>query len=53
MQSTQVTVISYAGKLRIGIGVEKDFIDPYKFKSCIANAFDMISEAAVGPYRYH
>ncbi|XP_074378163.1 wax ester synthase/diacylglycerol acyltransferase 5-like [Apium graveolens] len=48
-QSTQVTVISYAGKLRIGVGVEKDFIDPHKFKSCIANAFDLISEAAVGP----
>lgn len=48
MQSTQVTVISCAGKLRLGIAVEKDFIDPQKFKSCISDAFDMISEAAVG-----
>lgn len=47
-QSTQVTVISCAGKLRLGIAVEKDFIDPQKFKSCISDAFDMISEAAVG-----
>ena len=49
MQSSQVTVISYAGKLRIGIGVEKDFIDPHKFKSCIADAFNLISQAAVVP----
>ncbi|WOG91759.1 hypothetical protein DCAR_0311010 [Daucus carota subsp. sativus] len=48
-QSSQVTVISYAGKLRIGIGVEKDFIDPHKFKSCIADAFNLISQAAVVP----
>lgn len=45
-QSAEVTVMSYMGKIRLGIGVEKDFINPHKFKSCIANAFDMISEAA-------
>ncbi|KAK1368427.1 O-acyltransferase WSD1-like [Heracleum sosnowskyi] len=45
-QSAEVTVMSYMGKLRLGIGVEKDFINPHKFKSCIANALDMISEAA-------
>ncbi|KAL8107791.1 hypothetical protein AgCh_024261 [Apium graveolens] len=45
-QSAEVTVMSYMGKLRLGIGVEKDFINPHKFKSCISKAFDMISEAA-------
>ncbi|KAL8126780.1 hypothetical protein AgCh_013898 [Apium graveolens] len=48
-QSSQVTVLSYVGKLRLGIAVEKDFIDPNKFKSCISDAFDMISKAAVEP----
>lgn len=48
-QSLSVTLASYVGKLRFTIGVEKDFIDPHKFKSCIEKAFDMIFEAAVIP----
>ncbi|XP_071905888.1 wax ester synthase/diacylglycerol acyltransferase 9-like [Coffea arabica] len=46
-QSLHITVISYAGKLRICLVTEKDFIDPCKFKSCINNAFEAILEAAV------
>ncbi|KAL1834310.1 hypothetical protein ACET3Z_003961 [Daucus carota] len=48
-QSAQITVMSYVGMLRLGIEVEKNFINEYKFKSCIANAFNMISEAAAVP----
>ena len=49
LQSAQITVMSYVGMLRLGIEVEKNFINEYKFKSCIANAFNMISEAAAVP----
>ncbi|WOG85300.1 hypothetical protein DCAR_0104488 [Daucus carota subsp. sativus] len=48
-QSAEVTIMSYVGKVRLGIGVEKDFINPHKFKSCIAHAFDMVSKAAAVP----
>ncbi|CAI9787630.1 unnamed protein product [Fraxinus pennsylvanica] len=46
-QSLQVTMVSYAEKLRIGMSVEKGFIDPNKFKSCIEYAFEAISKAAL------
>ncbi|CAI9787629.1 unnamed protein product [Fraxinus pennsylvanica] len=46
-QSLSVTMVSYVGKLRICMGVEKGFIDPEKFKSCIENAFEAISKAAL------
>ncbi|KAA8524376.1 hypothetical protein F0562_010799 [Nyssa sinensis] len=46
-QSLVVTTVSYVGKLRVSVGVEKGFMDPCKFKSCIENAFQMIFKAAV------
>ncbi|KAL2483250.1 O-acyltransferase (WSD1-like) family protein [Forsythia ovata] len=45
-QSLSVTMVSYVGKLRISMGVEKGFMDPDKFKSCIEYAFETISKAA-------
>ncbi|KAF9679238.1 hypothetical protein SADUNF_Sadunf07G0119100 [Salix dunnii] len=45
-QSLVVGVISYAGKLRVALLVEKDFIDPRKLKSHIEHAFDLIFKAA-------
>ncbi|KAF9679241.1 hypothetical protein SADUNF_Sadunf07G0119500 [Salix dunnii] len=45
-QSLMVGVISYAGKLRVALLVEKDFIDPRKLKSHIEHAFDLIFKAA-------
>jgi hypothetical protein len=46
LQSLMVGVISYAGKLRVALPVEKDFIDPRKLKSHIEHAFAMIFKAA-------
>ncbi|KAK6151753.1 hypothetical protein DH2020_014388 [Rehmannia glutinosa] len=46
-QSVSVTMISYVGKLRIAMTMEKGFIDPNKFKSCIEYAFEIISKAAL------
>ncbi|KAI5652553.1 hypothetical protein M9H77_29740 [Catharanthus roseus] len=45
-QSLSVTIISYVGTVRVAFGVEKDYIDPSKFKSCIHNAFETIFQAA-------
>ena len=41
-------VISYMGRLRVALLVEKDFIDADKLKSHIETAFDMILKAACG-----
>ncbi|CAA2998110.1 O-acyltransferase WSD1-like [Olea europaea subsp. europaea] len=46
-QSLQVTIVSYVEKLRIVMSVEKGFIDPNKFKSCLEDAFETISKAAL------
>ncbi|KAA8526366.1 hypothetical protein F0562_008431 [Nyssa sinensis] len=46
-QSVSVTMVSYVGKLRVSVGVEKGFIDPQKFTSCIENAFEIMLKAAV------
>ncbi|KAH7863766.1 hypothetical protein Vadar_021761 [Vaccinium darrowii] len=46
-ESLAITILSYVDKLRITTRMEKDFIDPQKFNSCIENAFEMIFEAAV------
>ncbi|XP_022864965.1 uncharacterized protein LOC111384859 [Olea europaea var. sylvestris] len=46
-QSLQLTIVSYVEKLRIVMSVEKGFIDPNKFKSCIEYAFEAISKAAL------
>ncbi|KAF9679242.1 hypothetical protein SADUNF_Sadunf07G0119700 [Salix dunnii] len=45
-QILMVGVISYAGKFRVALLVEKDFIDPRKLKSHIEHAFDLIFKAA-------
>ncbi|KAL7000427.1 hypothetical protein U1Q18_001577 [Sarracenia purpurea var. burkii] len=36
------TIMSYMGKLRVAVIMEKGFIDPDKFKSCIQKAFEMM-----------
>ncbi|KAG5545293.1 hypothetical protein RHGRI_017680 [Rhododendron griersonianum] len=46
-ESLSITMISYVGKLRVAIRMEKGFMDSKKFSSCIENAFDMIFQAAV------
>ncbi|KAH7859372.1 hypothetical protein Vadar_000204 [Vaccinium darrowii] len=46
-ESLAITIMSYVGKLRITIRMEKGFVDPQKFNSCIENAFNMISKATV------
>ncbi|XP_058217780.1 wax ester synthase/diacylglycerol acyltransferase 4-like isoform X1 [Rhododendron vialii] len=46
-ESLAITIMSYVGKLRITIRMEKGFIDPPKLNSCIENAFDMIFKATV------
>ncbi|XP_019159173.1 PREDICTED: O-acyltransferase WSD1-like [Ipomoea nil] len=46
-QSLLVTMLSYAGKLRLTICSEKDFIDVKKLKSCIEYAFDEIFKLAL------
>ncbi|XP_010272425.1 PREDICTED: O-acyltransferase WSD1-like [Nelumbo nucifera] len=45
-QSLTITVMSYMGKLRVAVGVEKGFIDSQKFNLCIENAFERIYKAA-------
>ncbi|KAL3821462.1 hypothetical protein ACJIZ3_007367 [Penstemon smallii] len=45
-QSLSVTLVSYVGKMRVAITVEKGFIDQNKFKSCIEYAFEAIFKAA-------
>ncbi|KAG9148773.1 hypothetical protein Leryth_027426 [Lithospermum erythrorhizon] len=47
-QSLSVLIMSYMGYLRVAISVEKDFIDPNKFKLCMNKAFQMIYREAVG-----
>ncbi|KAI8551640.1 hypothetical protein RHMOL_Rhmol06G0201700 [Rhododendron molle] len=46
-ESLSITMISYAGKLRVTIRMEEGFMDSQRFSSCIENAFDMIFKAAV------
>ncbi|KAL7128938.1 hypothetical protein ABFS83_13G028600 [Erythranthe nasuta] len=46
-QSLSVTIVSYVGKLRIAMTVEKGFMDPNKLKSCVEYAFEAIYKAAL------
>ena len=39
-------MISYMGKLKVAVGIEKDYIDPQKFNSCMENAFEMMLKTA-------
>lgn len=38
--------MSYMGKLRIAFGMERDFIDKEKMKTCMKNSLEMIIMAA-------
>ncbi|KNA12680.1 hypothetical protein SOVF_123770 [Spinacia oleracea] len=45
-KSLVITIMSYMQTVRIGVGVEKGFIDSQKLTSCIENAFDLTYKAA-------
>jgi hypothetical protein len=46
MQSLTITMVSYAGKLKVAVGTEKGFMDSPKFKSCMETAFEMIFKSS-------
>ncbi|KAL4204873.1 hypothetical protein AMTRI_Chr01g134380 [Amborella trichopoda] len=46
-QSLTITMVSYMGKLRVTVGVEKGFINPEVLTSCFQQAFTDISQAAI------
>ncbi|KAJ1426788.1 O-acyltransferase, WSD1, N-terminal [Sesbania bispinosa] len=45
-ESLGITVVSYAGVLRVTLKTEKDFIVEQKLKSCMQSAFETILKAA-------
>jgi hypothetical protein len=45
LQNLTITIVSYMGNLRVSAGIEKGFLDPRKFKSCVENAFEMTLKA--------
>ncbi|KAJ6842316.1 O-acyltransferase WSD1-like isoform X1 [Iris pallida] len=47
-QSLTLGVVSYMGKLKLAMGVEKGFIDPKLLTSCMEKSFERISQAAIG-----
>ncbi|XP_058217793.1 wax ester synthase/diacylglycerol acyltransferase 4-like isoform X2 [Rhododendron vialii] len=46
-ENVGITMMSYAGKMRVTIRIEKGFIDLQTFTSCIENAFDVLFKDAV------
>ncbi|XP_059452448.1 wax ester synthase/diacylglycerol acyltransferase 4-like [Corylus avellana] len=44
-QNLTITIVSYMGNLRVTAGIEKGFLDPQKFRSCMENAFQMMLKA--------
>ncbi|XP_021894312.1 O-acyltransferase WSD1-like [Carica papaya] len=46
-QSLMISIMSYNGEPRVGVGAEKGYIDLDKFKSCIQKAFEIILQAAI------
>ncbi|KAI3877570.1 hypothetical protein MKX03_014185 [Papaver bracteatum] len=42
-----LTMVSYMGKMRIGVGAEKEFINHKLFNICLEKAFDRIFEVAM------
>lgn len=48
LQSLTITVVSYMGKLKVAMGVEKGFINPDLLVSSMEQSFAKIFEAAVG-----
>ncbi|XP_010935670.1 wax ester synthase/diacylglycerol acyltransferase 4-like [Elaeis guineensis] len=47
-QSLTVTIISYMGKVKMAVGMEKGFINSEVFVSCMEKSFQRIYKAAVG-----
>jgi hypothetical protein len=45
LQNLTITIVSYMGNLRVSTGIEKGFLNPQKFKSCVENAFEMMLKA--------
>jgi hypothetical protein len=45
LQNLTLTIVNYIGELRVTAGIEKGFLDPEKFKSCMKNAFEMMLKA--------
>jgi hypothetical protein len=45
LQSLTISIINYMGNLRVTAGIEKGFVDPQKFRSCMKNAFEMMLKA--------
>ncbi|XP_030928792.1 O-acyltransferase WSD1-like isoform X2 [Quercus lobata] len=45
-QNLVISIVSYMGSLRVSAVIEKGFLDPQKFKSCVENAFEIILKAA-------
>ncbi|XP_052177580.1 wax ester synthase/diacylglycerol acyltransferase 7-like [Diospyros lotus] len=45
-EASAVTMMSYVGKLRVAIRMEKGFMDPHKFSCCVETAFHMILKAS-------
>lgn len=45
-KSLSIAIMSYMQTVRIGLAVEKGFIDSQKLTSCIEKAYDLINEAA-------
>lgn len=48
LQSLTITVVSYMGKLKVALGVEKGFINSQLLNSYMKESFERILEAAKG-----
>ena len=46
LQSLVISIVSYMESLTVSAVIEKEFLDPQKFKSCVENAFEIILKAA-------
>jgi predicted peroxiredoxin len=53
LQGLDVTMVSYMGKVRVAFKMEKGFIDPQKFNSCMETAYEMILEASAKGLIYY
>ena len=46
LQNLVISMVSYMESLTVSAVIEKGFLDPQKFKSCVENAFEIILKAA-------
>lgn len=46
LQNLVISMVSYMESLRVSAVMEKGFLDPQKFKSCVENAFEIMLKAA-------